>query len=73
MAALWNSSVVPGNLVGLYLVRVYMTERGAGLTSLGGSVLFLVSVLATIQSPCGRVLPAQGALQGAEPEEVPHH
>lgn len=53
MAVIFRFGVTPGNLVGLYLVRVYMKLRGTGLTTVGGSVLFLVSVLSTIQSHVG--------------------
>uniref|UniRef100_A0A7I4DWL5 histidine kinase n=1 Tax=Physcomitrium patens TaxID=3218 RepID=A0A7I4DWL5_PHYPA len=53
-ACVWTKSVAPGNLAGLYLVRMYMIWRGhLEFSSLNTTVMFLVASLATVQSHLG--------------------
>lgn len=50
LASIWRYHIIPGNVIGLYLARMYMTWRGPGSTSVITSTMFLVSSLATLQS-----------------------
>lgn len=53
-ACVWTTAVAPGNLAGLYLVRIYIIWRGhLGFTSVNTSVMLLVAILATMQSHIG--------------------
>ncbi|XP_024399159.1 uncharacterized protein [Physcomitrium patens] len=53
-ACVWTNAVAPGNLVGLYSVRIYMVWRGnLGFTVTNTLVMLLVAFLATIQSHIG--------------------
>ena len=54
LAAVWKTAIAPGNLAGLYLVRMYMVWRGSfGFTSLNTTVLFLAAFIAVVQSHTG--------------------
>lgn len=53
LSCVWKLGIAPGNIVGLYLARMYMAWRGSGFTSLNISVMLLVALLATLQSHVG--------------------
>ncbi|KAG0604275.1 hypothetical protein M758_10G158900 [Ceratodon purpureus] len=50
MASVWRLSVAPGNVIGLYLARMYMAGRGQGFTSVNTTIIFLVCMIASTQS-----------------------
>lgn len=54
VACVWTTAVAPGNLVGLYLVRMYMIWQGSfEFTSMNTTIMFLVAILSTVQSHIG--------------------
>lgn len=54
VACVWTSAAAPGNLLGLYLVRLYMIGRlHLGYTSLNTTIMLLAAFLATMQSHIG--------------------
>jgi integral membrane sensor domain MASE1 len=53
MACVWRIGVAPGNLIGLYLARIYMAGRGLGFTSVNTTIPFLVCIISTTESHVG--------------------
>ncbi|KAG0566276.1 hypothetical protein KC19_7G051500 [Ceratodon purpureus] len=53
LASVWDVGIAPGNLLGLYLARMYMNWRGVGLTTVNSTVMFVVALVATMQSHVG--------------------
>lgn len=54
LASVWKASIAPGNLVGIYLGRLYMIWRGGGgFTSLNTTIMLLAALLGMMEAQTG--------------------